>query len=91
MNLYDEYAEKKSAAIKTLLWDPVKSCMQDLYPFSRLVDEYIDMDYVETNEEYRIKPEKDEQLLECWNRMQKCNDNAQTHLASVSSLQYILS
>ena len=69
MDFYDEHSESKSAAIKALFWDPVQQCIQEFNAFAKVIDEFVDLEYADKTDTYRIKPETNDTLAKCWKNM----------------------
>uniref|UniRef100_A0A7E4ZX16 DNA_MISMATCH_REPAIR_2 domain-containing protein n=1 Tax=Panagrellus redivivus TaxID=6233 RepID=A0A7E4ZX16_PANRE len=77
-DFYDEHAEEKGAAIKVVMLDPLQEIVNQFEPFMRVIEEFLDMDHVDETGEYRIIPSKDDELNECWKKMQIMEMDAET-------------
>jgi hypothetical protein len=76
MDLYDDHSEAKAAAVKALMWGPIQNSIQELNAFARVIEDFVDIEYADKNDTYRIKPEKNDQLTECFEAMERLEKEA---------------
>jgi len=69
--LVDTHEDQKAAAVKALLWDPIKTYKEYFANFKEQIETYVDMDYFDEANEYRIKSDVDEELQRCWTTLEK--------------------
>ncbi|KAE9546436.1 hypothetical protein FO519_010352, partial [Halicephalobus sp. NKZ332] len=83
--LNDAHDDRKAAAVKALLWDPIKKYKECFSDFKEQIEIYVDMDYFDETNEYRIKSDVDEELQNYWEALEKFERKAKRLCESVAS------